>query len=129
MIQPLRRAHKGIMTGLALLLPAIFVAGLAVRQPSPPLSGSFPGRRPPARNISETIGSFRKVLAPDLLVYWARTVPSGTTLPPDARLLGSPYGTQDLDLSQVSGGYLLAYSLRDHRGVAYEVVSTEVSRP
>ena len=129
MIQPLRRAHQWIMTGFALVLPAIFVAGLAVRQPSPPLSASLPGRRPTAGNISETIRSFQKVLAPDLLIYWARTVPSGATLPPDARLLGSLHGTQSLNFSQVSGGYLLAYSLADRWVVAYVAVGAEVRRP
>ena len=129
MIQPLRRAHQWILTGLALVLPAIFVAGLAVRQPSPPLSKSLPGRRPTAGNISETIRSFQKVLAPDLLIYWARTVPSGATLPPDARLLGSLHGTQDLDLSKVSGGYLFAYSLPDRRVVTYAAIGAEVRRP
>jgi hypothetical protein len=126
MIQPLRRAHKWIITGLALVLPAIFTAGLAVRQASPPLSESLPGRRPTAGNISETIRSFQKVLAPDLLIYWARTVPSDATLPPDARLLGSLHGTRDLDLSQVSGGYLFAYSLADRRVVAHVAVGAEV---
>ena len=129
MIQPLRRAHQWIMTGLALILPVIFVAGLAIRQPSPPLSGSLPGRHPPPGNISEAIGSFQKVLAADLLVYWVRTAPSDSTLPPDARLLGSLHGAQGPELSQVSGGYLLAYSLPDRRVVAYVAVSTEVRRP
>jgi len=129
MIQPLRRAHQWIMAGLALVLPTIFVAGLAVRQPSPPLSESLPGRRPTAGNISEELRPFQKVLAPDLLVYWARAVPFGATLPPDARLLGSLHGTQGLDLSQVSGGYLLAYSLPDRRVIAFVAVSTKVRRP
>ncbi|HEU0007476.1 MAG TPA: hypothetical protein VFS12_15940 [Terriglobia bacterium] len=129
MIQPLRRAHQWIMTGLALILPVIFVAGLAIRQPSPPLSGFLPGRRPPPRSISEAIGSFQKVLAPDLLVYWVRTAPSDSTLPSDARLLGSLHGAQGLELSQVSSGYLLAYSLPDRRVVAYMAVSAEVRRP
>ena len=128
MIQPLRRAHQWIITGLALILPVIFVAGLAVRQPSP-LSGSLPGRRPPPGNISEAIGSFQKVLAPDILVYWVGTAPSDSTLPPDARLLGSLHGAQGLELSQVSSGYLLAYSLPDRRVVAYVAVSKEVRRP
>jgi hypothetical protein len=119
MIQPLRRAHRWIMSGLALVLPAIFVAGLAVRQPSPPLSASLPGRRATAGNIPETIRSFQRVLAPDLLVYWARTAPSGATLPLDARLLGPLHGTQSLNVSQVSGGYLLAYSLADRRVAAH----------
>lgn len=129
MIQPLRRAHQWILTGLALVLPAIFIAGLAVRQPSTPFSESLPGRRPTAGNVSETIRSFQKFLAPDLLVYWARTAPSDSTLPPDARLLGSLHGTQDLDLSQVSGGYLFAYSLPDRRVVTYAAVGVEVRRP
>lgn len=129
MIQPLRRAHQWIMAGLALVLPTIFVAGLAVRQPSPPRSESLPGRRPSAGNISEAMRSFQKVLAPDLLVYWARAIPSDATLPPDARLLGSLHGTEGLDLSPVSGGYLLAYSLPNRRVVAYVATSTEVRRP
>ena len=129
MIQPLRRAHQWIMAGLALVLPTIFVAGLAVRQPLPPLSESLPGRRPTAGNISEAMRSFQKVLAPDLLVYWARAVPSDSTLPRDARLLGSLHGTQGLDVSLVSDGYLLAYSLPDRRVVAYVAISTEVRRP
>lgn len=129
MIQPLRRTHQWVITGLAVVLAAIFTAGLAVRQPSPPLSASTPGRRPTAGNISETIRSFQKVLAPDLLVYWARTEPSDSTLPPDARLLGSLHGAQDLELSQVSGGYLFAYSLPDRRVVTYAAVDAEVRRP
>ena len=129
MIQPLRRTHQWIMVGLALVLPPVFVAGLAVRQPLPPLSESLPGRRPPARNISEAIRSFQKALAPDLLVYWARTVPSGAILPLDARLLGSLHGPQSLNFSEVSGGYLLAYSLADRQVVAYVAVSTEVRQP
>ena len=129
MIQPLRRAHQWIMAGLALVLPAIFVAGLAVRQPSPPLSASLPGRLVSTGDPSRDLRSFQKVLAPDLLVYWARTVPSGGTLPHDARLLGSLHETQGLNVSQVSGGYLLAYSLADRRVVAYVAVGTEVRRP
>ncbi|MCI0417641.1 MAG: hypothetical protein L0312_00215 [Acidobacteria bacterium] len=128
MIQPLRRAHQGIMAGLTLVLPTIFVAGLAVRQPSPPVSESLPGRCASARNISEAMRSFQKVLAPDLLVYWARAVPSDGTLPPDARLLGSLYGTQGLDVSPVSGGYLLAYSLPDRRVVAYVAIRKAVEQ-
>lgn len=73
--------------------------------------------------------SFQKVLAPDLQVYWARAVPSDATLPPDARLLGSLYGAQDLDVSPVSGGYLLAYSLPDRRVVATVPVSQEARQP
>ena len=35
MIRPLRRRHRAIFVGLALLLPALFVAGLASRRPAP----------------------------------------------------------------------------------------------
>jgi hypothetical protein len=128
MIQPLRRAHQWIMTGLALVLPAIFLAGLAVRRPSLPLSESLPGRVS-AENTSEELRSFQKVLAPDLLVYWARIAPSDATLPRDARLLGSLHGTRGLDLSHVSGGYLLAYSLPDRRVVAYVPVRRGARQP
>jgi hypothetical protein len=128
MIQPLRRAHQWIMTGLALVLPAIFVAALAVRQPSPPLSASLPGSRISTEDDSGELRSFQKVLAPDPLVYWARTAPSDSTLPPGARLLGSLHGTQSLNFSVVSGGYLLAYSLPDRRVVAYVAVGAEVRR-
>jgi hypothetical protein len=119
MIQPLRRAHRWIMSGLALVLPAIFVAGLAVRQPSPPAAEVLPAGCFSAGHPVEELRSFEKVLAPDLLVYWARTAPSGATLPPDARLLGPLHGTQSLNVSQVSGGYLLAYSLADRRVAAH----------
>ena len=129
MIQPLRRAHQWIMTGFALVLPAIFVAGLAVRQPSPPLSASLPGRHVSTGDASGKLRSFQKALAPDLLVYWARTVPSGLTLPHDARLLGSLDQTQGLNVSEVSGGYLVAYSLADRRVVAYVAVGAEMRRP
>jgi hypothetical protein len=129
MIQPLRSAHQWIMGGLALALPTIFVAGLAVRQPSPPVSASFPGRRVWAGNIPGELRSFHKALVPDLLVYWAQSVPSDATLPPDARLLGSLHGAQDLDAPPFPGGYLLAYSLPDRRVVASVAMSREARRP
>ena len=128
MIQPLRRAHRWITAVLAPVLATILTAGLAVRHPSPPLTESLPGRVA-AGNISEELRSLKKVLAPDLLVYWVRTAPSDTTLPPDAHLLGSLYGALGLDSSQVSSGYVLAYSLPDRRVVACVAVSTEVRRP
>jgi len=116
------------MTVLAPVLAAIFTAGLAVRHPSPPLTELLPGRVS-AENVSEELRSLKKVLAPDLLVYWVRTAPSDATLPPDARLLGSLYGAQGLDLSQVTSGHLLAYSIPDRRVVACVAVRTEVRRP
>jgi hypothetical protein len=123
MIQPLRRAHQRIMVSLALVVPAIFVAGLAVRQPSPPVRESLPKGSTSARSVSGELRSFENILAPDLLVYWVRAVPTDATVPPDARLLGALYGTQGLDLSEVSDGYLLAYSLPQRRVVAHVAVS------
>lgn len=41
MIHPLRRWHRWLWTGLALLLPALLLAALAVR-PSPPLLDRLP---------------------------------------------------------------------------------------
>lgn len=128
MIQPLRCAHSWIMAVLAPVLVAIFTAGLAVRHPSRPLTEFLPGRVS-AGNISEELRSLKKVLAPDLLVYWVRTAPSDAILSPDARLLGSLYGALGPDLSQVSSGYVLAYSLPDRRVVACVAVRTEVRRP
>jgi hypothetical protein len=56
MIQPLRRRHLGMMTAIAIILPIVFIAGLAVRKPIP-ATESLPSAlmTPPAISFSHLL--------------------------------------------------------------------------
>ena len=125
MIRPLRRDHQLAFVVLTLLLPALFIAGLALRRPIP-RAGELPGQFLPTSNIIEgggqgslDLNSLRKSNVPDPLVYWSRERPSGNEPGNNAVLLGalsSWVGMGSL-LPADAGeeGYLIVYSLAQKR--------------
>lgn len=87
MIQPLRRFHRMTFAAMAVILPAVFIAGLAARRP--------------LVTPTQTGGD-----APDRLLYWAQDPPAGDRLPVAAVLVDkrtAPAGKKR--------GYYLIYSL------------------
>jgi hypothetical protein len=127
MIRQLRRDHQLAFIFLALLLPILFVAGLALRRPMPRAS-KLPGQFLPTSNIIEgggegtlDLNSLRKSDVPDPLIYWSRERPSGNDPGNKAVLLGalsSWVGMGSL-LPANAGeeGYLIVYSLAQKRVV------------
>jgi hypothetical protein len=122
MIQPLRTIHRWVFTGFAVLLPGIVIVGIAKRHQN------FDAGQTSLQSVSDTDlrsqrGQFRlsttddsfKLNAtsttprPELLVYWSQQ-PAGTSLPPDARLLGSYRERATYHLPQNSSGTVLIYS-------------------
>ncbi|MEO8429377.1 MAG: hypothetical protein ABI651_19975 [Verrucomicrobiota bacterium] len=117
MIRPLRRRHRVMVCTLGVLLPFVFVAGIAARRPVPvarsvPVelesklsdfgtvvwtkADLLPGQRiitSLRRNAASLVAvtfMFRDLAKPDVLVYWATG--KGTAvegLPDNARLLGA----------------------------------------
>ncbi len=140
MIQPLRAVHRRAFVALALVLPAILLAGLGARRsrPQPQSEGNDPKAPASAQLLKKadtlwqrhTIQTefyseasdaqdFYVVLhpaqtlnEPDLLLYWATSEPQGNTLPPEARLLGSlaPGKIFSLHLDGERAGHLVLYS-------------------
>lgn len=142
MIRPLRKLHRFTFYILAVLLPVIFIAGLAVRRPIPP-SPSQPvvDQTGAARSASGEAGApaasgeeaidlneLRASGAPDPLIYWSREQPQGDQLSQDAVLLGALSNLQGAssvrprDLlppaARESDGYLIIYSLANRRIVS-----------
>ena len=140
MIQPLRTAHRRAFIALALLLPAIMVAGLSSRHQrtwiahranQPTSSVAKPFRHSDRlwrahaiqtevfENELEPGNPFvvlrpaQELSDPDLLLYWSASGPSGDSLPADAQLLGafSPGKTLKLPAKAMQGGHLTLYSL------------------
>jgi len=120
-ILPLRRRHRVASVGLAVALPVLFAAALAVRRPVPAiarlpfavvpprLAGSsrvhdtgtglalrltFPVTAPGARAGRVALELLRDPRTPDLLAYWSPAAGSvgDSSLPDDARLLGAIVG-------------------------------------
>jgi hypothetical protein len=139
MIQPLRTLHRRAFVTLTLVLPVVIVVGLASRYPRQPLDTSAvqsPGSarllaksddlwarhamRTDLYSNSNRLGSINIVISPsedldqpDLLLYWSVDAPSGSSLPANARLVGSFKARKsfalppDVDRS----GYLVLFSL------------------
>lgn len=139
MIQPLRTAHRRVFVTLALVLPAILVAGLSARHrvsPAVAPSKQIPASAQALRGSSSlwrthvirtefyadasspetlyvVLQPAHDLVEPDLLLYWAASQPSGDALPAEAKLLGA-FGeskTFPLPRNAAQGGYLVLYSL------------------
>ncbi len=119
MTRPLRRAHRFTWLALAVALPSLFAAGLALR-PAQVADERIVDRitlRLP--NGTEMVADSRElwgnaVAAPDPLVYWSE---SGGKSLNRAQLAGSlQQGRRSAIPVPSSGGYLLLYSLA-HREV------------
>lgn len=115
MIAPLRQAHRRTFAALAVLLPAVFIAGLAMRHPEPvPAAAAAKHDRRSSEEaftavirgheIEVRIADGWKV--PDPLLYWSASRPTNRTLPADAELLGRPGET----LRVARPGVLILYS-------------------
>lgn len=118
MIRPLRRAHRAIVTTLALVLPVLVGAALAARREVPasttsaglsPRPATLGGQSPVV--IVRWEKGLQRLPAPDVLVYWSREPVVGSKLPRDAVLVGrfAP-GVLPRPASR-SAGYLILYSL------------------
>ena len=116
MIRPLRRRHRVVTVSLALVVPALFAAGLAVRTPSTPAMDELPaallhqepelpelvldrddlwqGLDLPTRigrgaeGAVIEIGIEGGLGKPDVLLYWSEERPSAGSLPEGAYLVG-----------------------------------------
>jgi hypothetical protein len=136
MIQPLRRTHRAIFFALGIALPALFITGLAsrhaplspVRPPEDKLAQRNGGtefvlnrgsskftvrliehkKGGPEREFLATPDS--GFLAPDVFVYWSETKP-GTSISPNARLLGRLGPRELYRIPAGSGGYFVLYSV------------------
>jgi hypothetical protein len=141
MIQPLRSAHRRVWYALALVLPAILVAGLLARPHGPRSPASMQAlklhetyfsahawtRLPietryflDSRLPTPAIGFETK---PDLnladpLLYWSASLPDGDRLPPGALLMGEFHSGRLYPFPPVAapGTHLILYSLA-HRKV------------
>ncbi len=152
MIQALRRRHLRWSMTLGTVLPALYLllalggesrspagpvadADSLDRQPvgaplvvlaEPPLAAEWlaaPGQAPTAIRIVPG----EDPAIPDLLAYWAPTPGDGSSLPPDAVLLGALRGsrTQILPMPEpdlTRGGYLVLYSLGWNQVIATAAV-------
>ena len=115
MIRPLRRRHLGTVAGLAILVPALYLAAIQARPPAT-LSEPFDPELAPAGLDSDAEEAFTqewsalpihsRLLAaggdlwievaatdelphPDVLVYWSAVEPASDSPLTDARLLGA----------------------------------------
>jgi hypothetical protein len=139
MIQPLRSVHRCVFSGLAVLLPAIFLAGLAARYSRPRTSMEAPQLPSSARLVLKSdelwkkhpirsqfyrdandphgvhvvLRPLREVNEPDLLLYWSAAEARGGALPAEAQLLGSLVAGKAWPLPQEAGptSHLILYSL------------------
>jgi hypothetical protein len=120
MIQPLRRAHRVTFIGLAVVLPVVFVAGLAVRGPLPPservsdrITFTLPTGTEMVADSRDLWGA--GVDAPDPLVYW------------NDRLLGSLSQARREGLRlPATNGSLILYSLGWRKQVGRAQVPKEM---
>jgi hypothetical protein len=135
MIQPLRRYHRYSFLALALLLPAIFAAGLAARRPLVHVKPApdrvhftLPSGTAVVTDPRELWGS--AVDDPDPLLYWTADEPDLASLPANARLLGSLDSARRDSLrippSKKTRGYLILYSLAWQKPVARAAVPKEM---
>jgi hypothetical protein len=136
MIQPLRKMHRTIFFVLGIVLPVLFIAGLASRHA--PLSTVGPiedklaqrsggtefvlnhgSSKFTARLIENKKGGREReflvipasgFLAPDVFVYWSETQP-GVSISPDAKLLGKLGPRELYRIPAASGGYFVLYSV------------------
>jgi len=139
MIQPLRTVHRRAFVTLAVVLPAILLAGIGARHP-----GMSPTERAPelpatAYLVRETNGLWSQhsidtkfydrsdrpkdiyvvlrptqaLNEPDLLLYWSTSTPQGNSLPSES-LLVAPYAADEafpLPPENERAGNLILFSL------------------
>ena len=150
MIRPLRQRHRVMVCTLGMVLPVAFAAGMAARKPVPvaatvPLglagkaadSGKvvltkadiWPDqriitslRRDAAGSVAVEL-SFRDLVKPDVLLYWAagKEGMPADALPETARLLGALSNGAPLPIpaeARGEAGRFILYSLADHEVVA-----------
>ena len=138
MIHPLRTAHRTAFVMLAILLPAILVAGLGARHRGSDLP--MQGAQVPAslKLVSDSAGLWQKhairtkfysmaehpqntylvlqpapdLNEPDLLVYWTANAPTGNLLPAKAQLVGTLATGKPLLLPPTAkaAGYVVLFS-------------------
>ena len=149
MIQPLRTCHRRTFVVLAVVLPALFVAGLAARRQAAEPQAAAPDAytlvssdaghwhqrhikinvftntiQPGARWVQ--LVPQEELREPDALVYWSDAQPSGANLPAKARLLGALDPTARYALPENAEGFLIVYSLA-HQTVV-DATAFEVQR-
>jgi len=119
MTRPLRRAHRYVWIALGGILPALVVAGLALRPPqaleerlADRITLMLPNGTEMVADTRELWGN--AVDAPDVLVYWSETPAKSLA---GAKPIGSlAHGCCSALTLPAKGGYLLLYSLA-HREV------------
>lgn len=139
MIQPLRTMHRRAFVVLALILPAILLAGIEARHPSASLTGRAPELPATAYLVRESNGLWTQhsiatkfyaksdspkdiyvvlrpmqtLNEPDLLLYWSTDAPQGDSLPSKSLLVG-PYTADEafaLPVEKSRAGNLILFSL------------------
>jgi hypothetical protein len=139
MIQPLRTVHRRAFVALALVLPAILLAGIEERHPGTGMTGRGPdlpataylvrestglwaqhsiatkfyGRLDSPKDIYVVLRPTQALNEPDLLLYWSNNTPQGKSLPSES-LLVAPYTadkTFTLPLAKERAGNLILFSL------------------
>ncbi len=139
MIQPLRTVHRRAFVTLALVLPAILLAGIEARHPGtrlrerspelPPtaylvresnglwtqhsIATKFYGRSDSPNNIYVVLRPMQPLNEPDLLLYWSTNTPQGNSLPSES-LLVAPYSADEaftLTLEKEQAGNLILFSV------------------
>src|SRR5271165_3605100 len=139
MIQPLRTVHRRAFVVLAVVLPAILLAGIEARHPgtrvterSPELPATaylvresnglwsqhsiatkFYGRSDSPKDIYVVLRPTQALNEPDLLLYWSTNTPQRNSLPSKS-LLVAPYSADEafaLPLEKERAGNLILFSL------------------
>lgn len=139
MIQPLRTVHRRAFVALALILPAILLAGTEARHPGTSVMGSAPELQATAYLVRESNGLWTQhsintkfygssrspkgiyvvlrpmqaLNEPDLLLYWSTNTPQGNSLPGES-LFVAPYTADEafaLPLDKERAGNLILFSL------------------
>ena len=149
MIRRLRQRHASVLFALAVVVPVIFVAALAVRPELPVMPSASPPLQTESWTALDPGGSLRglievrghnewlhlvrdeRLVAPDALVYWSSEVPGDDApFPPAAVLLGALGDTGShtyaLPARDVTGN-LLVYSLA-HRSVIAAAPLAQIQR-
>lgn len=139
MNQPLRTVHRRAFLGLAFVLPALLITGLAARRPQVAASSGHISQLPASAQLirkSDTLWQkheihtmfyssadaprilyvvlhpVQSVDEPDPLLYWSFTAPVANDLSPHAQLMGAfaPDKTRALQLDEQRAGFLILYS-------------------
>ena len=139
MIQPLRKIHRRAFLASAVVLPILFVSGVASRQPLPEAPAT-PSQTPRLAKISETafrvngatlttrvfkydgtlalqISTATPLLAPDVLVYFSAASPTQAPTN-DSLFLGAFIPGQLYPLPKNPRGYITLYSLAQKQTLA-----------